>query len=132
MFFIDTTFLLRISYEKDHWHDNAQKLIPKIKNQIVWISNIILIETLNGLSDFLNGKQLENMYQFLNENYNIYRVDKQLQDKAIKISEKYNGALGFAECIPIAIMEEIDMNEIISFNKHFDNKDGIISKGTNG
>ena len=126
MFFIDTTFLLGINYEKDHWHKNAQKLIPKIENQIVWISNIILIETLNGLSDYMNGKQLENMYQLLNENYNIYMVDKHLQDKAIKISKKYNGTLGYADCTTISIMEELGINEIISFDEHFDHKDGII------
>ena len=53
-------------------------------------------------------------------------VDKPLQEEAIKISKKYNGTLGYADCTSIAIMEKLHIHEIVSFDTHFDNKEKII------
>lgn len=126
MFFIDTTFILGLTVENDQWHENALKLFPKVEKSKRWISNIILTETLNGLVDIMNGKEIENMYHLLNKNYNIYMVDEPIQEEAIKISKKYNGTIGYADCTSIAIMEELQIHEIVSFDTHFDNKEKII------
>jgi len=126
LFFIDTTFILGLTVENDQWHNKALKLFPKVEKSERWISNIILTETLNGLVDIMDGKEMENMYHLLNKNYNVYMVDKPLQEDAIKISKKYNGTLGFADCTSIAIMEKLQIHEIVSFDTHFDNKERII------
>ncbi|GAA5818641.1 MAG: type II toxin-antitoxin system VapC family toxin [Methanobrevibacter sp. CfCl-M3] len=126
MIFVDTTFILGLAIDNDQWHDNAIKLISKVEKSKRWISNIILTETLNGLTGIMDGKEIENMYNLMGNNYNIYIVDETLQKKAIKITKQYNGMLGYADCTCIAIMEELGIHEIISFDEHFDNKKGII------
>ena len=73
----------------------------------------------------MDGKEIENIYHFLNKNYNVYMSTK-LYKQTIKISKKYNGSLGYADCTSIAIMEELQINEIVSFDSHFDNKEKII------
>ena len=56
------TFILGLTVENDQWHNEALKLFPKVETSIRWISNIILTETLNGLVDIMDGKEIENMY----------------------------------------------------------------------
>ena len=126
MFFIDTTFILGLILKKDQWHDDSLKLATKVKKSNRCISNMILLETLNGLAGIVNGKEIENMYHLLKDNYNVYMVNEKIQDKAIDICKKYNGSLGYADCTSIAIMEELHIHEIVSFDTHFDNKEGII------
>jgi len=126
LLFIDTTFILGLTVENDQWHDDALKLFPKVEKSKRYISNIILTETLNGLVGIMDGKEIENMYYLLNKNYNVYILDKPIQEEAINISKKYNGSLGYADCTSIAIMEELHIHEIVSFDTHFDNKEGII------
>jgi len=126
LFFIDTTFILGLILKKDQWHNNSLELSTKVKKSDRCISNIILLETLNGLVGIMNGKEIENMYHLLKDNYNVYTVNDKIQDKAIDICKKYNGSLGYADCTSIAIMEELNIHEIVSFDTHFDNKEGII------
>ncbi|KZX14791.1 hypothetical protein MBCUT_19190 [Methanobrevibacter cuticularis] len=57
----------------------------------------------------MNGKEIENMYYLLKDNYNVYVIDDEIQDKAIDICKKYNGSLGYADCTSIAIMEKLGM-----------------------
>lgn len=125
LLFIDTTFILGLTIKNDQWHEDALKLVPKVEKSKRYISNIILTETLNGLVNIMDGKEIENMYHLLNKNYTVYMVNKPLQEEAIKISKKYNGSLGYADCTSIAIMKELQIHEIVSFDKHFDNKEGI-------
>ncbi|KZX12772.1 hypothetical protein MBCUR_09140 [Methanobrevibacter curvatus] len=61
----------------------------------------------------------------LNNNYNVYIVDKEIQDKSITICKKYDGSLGYADCTSIAVMEELGIHEIVSFDEHFDNENSI-------
>lgn len=72
MFFIDTTFILGLILKKDQWHDDSVKLSTKVKKSDRCISNIILLETLNGLAGIMNGKEIKNMYYLLKDNYNVY------------------------------------------------------------
>jgi len=126
MLFIDTSFIVGLAINKDQWHKNSLKLAPKVENSEKYISNIILIESLNILTKFMNGKELEYMYYLIKNNYNVYMVDEALQEKAIKITKQYDGTLGFADSTCLAIMKELGIHQIVSFDKHFDNKEGII------
>ncbi|WP_281190535.1 PIN domain-containing protein [Methanobrevibacter curvatus] len=68
---------------------------------------------------------MEKTYNLLNNNYNVYIVDKEIQDKSITICKKYDGSLGYADCTSIAVMEELGIHEIVSFDEHFDNENSI-------
>ncbi|MDR0911439.1 MAG: PIN domain-containing protein [Methanobrevibacter sp.] len=126
MIFVDSTFLIGLVNKKDQWHKDSKRLAPMVKKSERWISNIVMIETLNGLSKLLDGKQVEIVYNSLNNDYNFYMVDKNIQDKAIQLCKKYNNNVGYADTTHMVIMEELGINEIVSFDTHFDNKEGII------
>lgn len=126
MLFIDTSFIIGLTVNNDQWHDEALNLFPKVEKSKRYISNVIILETLNGLVDIMDGKEIEKMYHLLNNNYNVYMVDKEIQNKAINICKKYDGYLGYADCTSIAVMEELDIHEIVSFDEHFENKDSIV------
>jgi predicted nucleic acid-binding protein len=48
-----------------------------------------------------------------------------LYDKALKTQLKYKGKIGFADSIIIEVMKALNINEIASFDEHFDGKEGL-------
>ena len=51
--------------------------------------------------------------------------DIELYNNALKTQLKYKGKLGFADCIIMEVMKNMGINEIASFDRHFDGKEGI-------
>ena len=126
MIFIDTSYLLAIVNDKDQWHNKAINLTPKIKKSEKIISNIIITETLNGLTGLFNGKQIRQFYEILTNTHSVYNETKEIYKQAITIAEKYDGTIGYADCTSIAIMNKLKIYEIISFDEDFDNKEKIV------
>jgi len=42
------------------------------------------------------------------------------------MNEYYPNRLPFADCLFIVLMKDLGIKEIVSFDEHFDNKQGII------
>jgi predicted nucleic acid-binding protein len=79
LLFIDTSFILGLSVNNDQWYDDALNLFPKVEKSKRYISNVIILETLNGLVGIMDGKEIEKMYNLLNNHYNDM-VDKEIQN----------------------------------------------------
>jgi predicted nucleic acid-binding protein len=111
---------------KDQWHDNAMKIAKKIENEEKIVSNVVIIEILNSLGKFDNGRLVEKIYRIIKDNFIIYEENRQIYDAAVKTHLKYNGKIGYTDCIILEVMKELGINKIISFDSHFDGKRGII------
>lgn len=126
MIFIDTSYLLAILNNKDQWHEQALKLAPKVEKTGKIISNIVITEILNGLTGLVNGKEIKRLYEILTTVYLVYNETKEIYEKAILIANKYDGTIGYSDCTIMAIMDTLGIQEIVSFDEDFDNKENII------
>jgi len=126
LIFLDATFLLGLILEKDESHERAMELIPTIDKKQKITSNIMIVETLNLLRKRLKKDLISDVYNNILKTSNVFDEHRGIYDRAVEISQKYKGKIGYADCTTIAIMEEIGIYEIASFDEHFDNKEKII------
>lgn len=126
MIFLDATFLLGLILEKDETHKRAIELIPTIDKKQKITSNIMTVETLNLLRKRLKKNLLADVYKNILITSNVFDEHRGIYDRAVEISQKYKGKIGYADCTTIAIMEELNIYEIASFDDHFDNKEKIV------
>ncbi|MCL2114778.1 MAG: PIN domain-containing protein [Methanobrevibacter sp.] len=100
--------------------------MPKVKHAEKVISNVVIAETLNGLTGLFNGKQIKELYKILINTHRVYNETREIYENAIRISVKYDGTIGYSDCTIMAIMEKLKIHEIVSFDEDFDNKKGIV------
>ena len=126
MIFIDTSFIIALLNKKDKWHKKAVELSEDLVNETAVISDIVLIESMNGLS-YLGGKQGKLIYTILNDSFKIKQFNgKKLYDLAMSEFIKYDGTVGFSDCTSIVLMDLFNIVEIYSFDSDFDKVSGII------
>lgn len=126
LIFLDTSFIIAFVNNSDGRHVDAVELARKIENEEKVISHVIIIEVLNSLRKFKKGKLNQQVYRIIKDNFTIYEGSINLYDDALKIQLKYHGKLGFTDCVIIETMKRLNINQIASFDEHFDGKEGII------
>jgi len=100
------------------------------KNKEKIISNLIINEVIAVLNIKLkqDSNILLKVHEKLNKDYEILN-DTEFHNKGLKILinelNKNNKRLSFFDCIYIALMQELGIKEIATFDKHFNNIDGI-------
>jgi predicted nucleic acid-binding protein len=127
LIFVDTSFIIGFVNNKDQWHDKAMQIAKKIENEKKVVSNTVIVEILNGLGKFDEGKLSAKIYRIIKDNFIIHEENRQIYDVAVKTHLKYKGKLGYADCVIIEVMKSLGINEIASFDSHFDGKEGIIN-----
>lgn len=125
LIFLDTSFIVALANSSDGRHQKAVDLAQKIEHEEKVISNVIIIEVMNTLRNFKEGKLNEYVYRIIKDNFTIHEENLALYDDALMTQLKYKWKLGFADCIIIEIMKKSNINQIASFDKHFDGKEGI-------
>ena len=125
LIFLDTSFIVALANSSDGRHKKASILAEKIENEEKIVSNVIIIEVLNILRKFKQGKLNQDVYRIIKDNFKIYEENIELYNNALKTQLKYKGKLGFADCIIIEVMKDMNINKIASFDRHFDGKEGI-------
>jgi predicted nucleic acid-binding protein len=126
MIFLDASFLISLFY---NGHENQEKAIEiweNIKQKDPIISNLVITEVITVLNVKLkqNKKELKEVYFNLIENF-IILEDTYLYDKALRILLNEKNRIPFFDCVYMAMMEDLEIKEIASFDSHFDKK-GII------
>jgi len=125
LIFLDTSFIIAFVNNNDGRHGEAVELAKKIENEEKVVSNVIIIEVLNSLRKFKKGKLNQEVYRIIKDNFKIHIESINLYDDALRTQLKYHGKLGFADCIIIETMKKLNINQIATFDEHFDGKEGI-------
>jgi len=126
MIFVDSTFLTAYFNESDKWHKDSLRLANKIKKEEKVISNLIISETVTNIGSLLKGKAGKIVYSHLVNNYKILYDNPQRLNNAMEIFLKYDGGLSLADSLSVLIMNELNINQIASFDSDFDKVDNII------
>jgi len=126
MIFLDANFLINFYVQSNKEHDRAVEIFNKIKNQDLIISKSVIAETIGILNVRLkqNKDKLYKVYNKLNRDFKVV-LDNGFHDKAFEKIMESDERLPFFDCIYLALMEELEIKEIASFDDHFDNIKGL-------
>ncbi|MDR3292432.1 MAG: type II toxin-antitoxin system VapC family toxin [Methanobrevibacter sp.] len=126
MIFLDVNFLISLFYNGHEKQKRAIEIWNNIKDKELVISNLVITEVITVLNMKLkqDKNELKEVYFNLIENFTILE-DINLYDEAMEKVINYTDRIPFFDCVYIAMMEKLRIKEIISFDKHFDNKKGI-------
>ncbi|KZX14464.1 type II toxin-antitoxin system VapC family toxin [Methanobrevibacter filiformis] len=127
MIFLDASFIINFFVDKVSFHERAVELMESIKNEEKIISNLVITEVVTVLNIKLkvNKELTKTVYEYMNKKFEIVE-DSYIYDESFKKVMKYKDRLSFFDCAYIALMEDLEIKEIVSFDKDFNNKEGII------
>jgi len=123
--YVDASFIIALVIEKDQWHQRALELLAKLKSEDKYITEAMIIESLNLIGSCLGGKVGYSIFKYINDNFTIYRSET-LIDESMYYFLKYDGTLSLADCTAINTMKELKITEILSFDDDFDKVKGIV------
>ena len=126
MIFLDANFLVSYYLHTEEHHERALEIDEEIGNNERIISRSVIAETINVLNNKLkiDKETIEIIYKKLIEDYSMIE-DQFFYNKAVKKLISYEKRLPFFDFLYIALMEELRIEKIATFDKHFNNIEGI-------
>ncbi|MGL4669196.1 MAG: type II toxin-antitoxin system VapC family toxin, partial [Methanobacteriaceae archaeon] len=125
--FVDSSFLIGLFIEKDYWNKTATELLTKLpKERVICFSVLSEVITLVGQKS--DTETSKNVYDYLTDNYQIFDETqiKNAYDKIIDTCVKNRGKLSFTDSAIVEVMKELNIKEIVSFDKDFDKQECIV------
>ena len=122
MIFLDANFVIALSLKKHDKHERATEIWNNILNKEKITSKTVVAEVSNVLNTRLkeNIELTNKVYKFM-FNKLIVAYDYDYHDEALKhMNLYYPERVPFFDCIYMALMEELGIKEIATFDKHFD------------
>lgn len=125
MYFLDTTFIVGLLVSNDQWHEPAVEIYNKIKHEELFISKLVIAETITILKNKLTTKDIREIYRNLP---NMFKVidDSYFFDEAMEIFVKYDSEISFFDAMYIFLMKKENILKLVSFDHDFDRVEGII------
>ena len=125
MIFVDSSYYIAIADARDQWHKKALKLSEYIENSSSVVSSFIISEVVTEIGRRSGGKVAYELYNYFTDNCKIIYIDRDLLSESMEIVLKYDGTLSLADAASVAIMDNMKINEIVSFDSDFDKVDFI-------
>ena len=128
MIFIDANFIISLFLKKHDNYNRASEIWKDIKNKDKIISKFVVAEVLNVLNVRLkeNIELTNKVYKFMFDEL-VVVDDHDYHNKAMDyMNFYYPERIPFFDCVYMALMEELGIKKIVSFDEHFDNKENII------
>ena len=125
MIFIDASYIIALIVEKDQWHNDAVRLLEKLKSEDKIITEPMIIESLNLIGSCHGGKVGVKVFKYIKDNFTIFKSNTLLEE-SLRYYLKFDGTLSLADCTAIHTMKENNIIEILSFDDDFDKVDGIL------
>ncbi|MFZ2410702.1 MAG: PIN domain-containing protein [Candidatus Methanoperedens sp.] len=122
--FIDTSFLIALSDEKDKNHKRAKLSLMELvgRGARFVVARNILNEYLDGVTKRISKeKAIEELDNILNSKLLVLEpVTERDWDKAIVYFRKYNDQqIDLTDCLSFAIMERLELNSVLTFDNDF-------------
>jgi predicted nucleic acid-binding protein len=126
MIFFDTSYIVSYYVESEKHHQRSLEIARIIEDREQIISRLVIGETINILNDKLKLDKniIKEIYNELFSNYTVIE-DHYFYDNALKDTVNSERRIPFFDHIYLVLMKELNIKEIASFNKHFNNTKGI-------
>ena len=127
MIFLDANYLVSYYINTEEQHKLALEIMKEIKNHEKIISKLIIAETINVLYTKLkvDKNRIKEIYEELKNEYTLIE-DSYIYDKTIDKIMNSQKRFPFFDYVIITLMEELGIKKIATFDKHFNNIDGIL------
>lgn len=130
MIFLDASFLVSFFSEDEIYH-RAIELLKEFENnqnKKMIISYGVINEVINVLNNKLkvDREVINYAYEFMNNELIIINDIPYFNNTMDIINRFYPKRMPFFDCLYIAIMKDLGINEIATFDKHFNNIDQIM------
>ena len=131
MIFLDANFLINFYVKTNEEHERAEELLKSFSDDEILISKLVIVEVITVMNVKLKQDPylVSKVYKELNDNYNVI-IDNDFYDKGFGILTREMGEnkkrVSLFDCIYMALMRELGIKKIATFDNHFDNIDGIV------
>ena len=127
MIFLDANYLVSYYINTEKHYERALEIDAELGNREQIISKLVIAEAINVLYNKirLDKKTIKEIYGKLKDEY-IVIEDSYIYDKTIDKIMNSQKRFSFFDYAIITLMEDLGIKEIATFDKHFDNIDGII------
>ena len=125
MIFVDASYIIAKKKKKDQWHEDAIKLLGRLKSEEKIITEAMIIESINLIGSCHGGKVGYMTFKYIKDNFTIFKSETLLEE-SLRYYLKFDGTLSLADCTAIHAMKENQIYEILSFDDDFDKVDGIL------
>ena len=127
MIFLDANYLVSYYIKDENDHARALEIDKEIETKEQIISKLVIAEAINVLYTKLkiDKKGIKEFYRKLKEEYTVIE-DSYIYDKTIDKIMNSQKRFPFFDYVYITLMEDLGIKEIATFDKHFDNIDGIV------
>lgn len=120
--FLDTSYICALFNLNDSLHEQAKKLVPELVDDILLISNFILLECYTVLSQRVSKKAALKFGRFVRDKspYDIYWIDKGFEEKIWRIFESIKDKnFSYVDASILAVIKEEKIQFILSFDTYF-------------
>lgn len=119
--FVDTSFVIALINERDQYYFAAQELVELYDEELLVTSEAVLFEVANALSRAYKKEAIKVIETLLeSENVEVVRLTVELFNRAFVLYKKYEDKdWGLVDCLSFVIMEEKNVNEALTFDRHF-------------
>jgi predicted nucleic acid-binding protein len=124
MIFLDANYIISLFVEDHKFHERAKEIDELLIGKEQIISRLVISEVITILNIKLKASN-EVIERAYNQMYNYYEVieDHYFYDKGLEKILKYDDKdLSLFDCIYMAVMEELGIKKIVTFDNHFTNK----------
>jgi predicted nucleic acid-binding protein len=125
MIFLDANFVIDLLVDTEDNHEKTVKIYKEIKDKQLIISNSVILEVMTVLNIKLKVSKeiLEKSYNRLNGGKFKIVEDVPIYNETMeRMLEYLPQRLPFWDCLYIELMEQLGIEKIATFDKHFQNK----------
>ena len=120
--FLDTVFVQALLNRRDHYHEQAKMLLPRIRRaQEVWLTEAIIVEIGNALAATnrtASSQFIRQCYQ--TRNMRVVAVTSELLQRALALYEaRADKARGLTDCISFVVMQDEGLVLAATADRHF-------------
>ncbi|MBI1745858.1 MAG: type II toxin-antitoxin system VapC family toxin [Acidobacteria bacterium] len=129
--FVDTSFVMALINEKDQYHGQAGTLSYEFENSPLITTDAVLLEIGNALAKDFREEAIEVIKVLRHsKNSEVLEIDKGLFEKGFKLYQQYKDKhWGLVDCISFAVMWEVGITEVLTFDGDFEQAGFTVLKG---
>ncbi len=119
--FIDTSFVIALINKKDQHHEFAQANSYRFENSSLITTDAVLLEIGNALAKNFKSEAVKVIQVLRNgKNIVVLKIDSSLFEKGFEIYMTYKDKeWGLVDCISFAVMRDIGITEVLTFDHDF-------------
>ena len=121
LIFIDTGFVIGLIYEQDQYHQQAINLSIKYEQYSFATTDAVFLELGNAVVRHSKPKAIKIIEDFYtSDNINLVNLTPHLFEEAFNLYKQYEDKTwGLVDCLSFIVMWKLNINKVLTFDKHF-------------